>query len=1096
MMKVRFVLGIVGLLICSMQGRAQVTSKKDPVDYVNPYIGTDKSSHPTVWSSQGGTFPGVLVPFGMVQITPNGYSYPDNKISWFSFLNHCSGWFSTGNFLMMASTGSVDSPFVTATSAFTHSREKTSPFYYSVFLDDYKIQVAYTSTARVGFCQFIFPKSSSSHLFLSDLSQTRVLSSKEIQGKSNGYYFTAHFDKPFISSRNLPGGIQINYTTSEDEVVLVKIAFSHNSFEASLDNLQREMPGWDFEQAWKDNRKIWNDHLSRITIKATAATPSLQQQKELFYTAMYHSLFMPSIISDAGEKLNTYGPVYPWDTYRSVHPLLTILDPERETDMISSTLAQYDSTGWLPTGNMMGNHNFEVILDAYVKGLTHFDVKKASEAIRKSAMQPPYARRQMASYAEKGYVPSDITSSVTHTLEFAYDDWAAADFMELTGRNKNDSEDYKQLLQRSLYYKNVFDPATSFMHAKTMDRKWTTSGYAEGTEWTYSFYVPHDVQGLINLMGGPEKFCKKLTECFEAGHYVHDNEPPLHYAYLFDFAGQPWKTQQWARHIVENSYSTDPGGLPGNDDLGALSSWYVFSALGIYPVTPGRPVYEIGSPVFEETTIHLSNGNNFTVKAHHVSGINKYIQSATLDGRPLNKPWITHEDIMHGKILVFEMGPAPNRYWASDIKNAPPSLTKGSPSFVFSDMKLSANKIKAGDSISVSVLLENKGSGTGTATWSILVDGKMKKQAFSIIDPGTKKRVITDLNLYQSSYHEISIKGLKPQKILLQKVIPTFQYSGLKTPMPPLVHTTDSFFISATVKNRGSAKGIALAKLYINDRESQSRKIMLGAGEEKEIRFFSSIEKQGLYKVSIDTLKPAIIRILGNEKPGLPDSSFLAQLKAALVLDFDLPSDHVLKDQSGRGNNAIVRGNVKWVDGLFGKAIQTDGPNGAYIEIPDNPEMDKLLQSPTMTMMAWVYPMEEQNFADIIAKGDWNSLQIKGGNSVINFYTGGWEGREASATVPDNWNRHWHHIAGVTQPPYERLYIDGKLAATKLIEPRDPNGETGLTNYSFNKWNIGRNEGAPERAFKGYIDDVMIFESPLTQEQIFDLMLHMNSKKY
>jgi len=311
--------------------------------------------------------------------------------------------------------------------------------------------------------------------------------------------------------------------------------------------------------------------------------------------------------------------------------------------------------------------------------------------------------------------------------------------------------------------------------------------------------------------------------------------------------------------------------------------------------------------------------------------------------------------------------------------------------------------------------------------------------------------------------------------------------------MPPMIRIKDSFAISAKVKNIGSSSGVTMAKLYINSKETQSKKIILAAGEEREIKFMASIAKQGIYQVSIDTIKPAMLRISDSGNPPLPDASFFAQHKVACVLDFDQGPDSIVSDQSGRGNHARVIGKIKWVDGIFGKAIQTDGPKGDYIEIPANLELDKLSRSPTMTLMAWVYPMEEQNFADILSKGDWICLQVKGGNGFINFYTGGWEGREASAAVPDNWNRHWHHIAGVTQPPYDKLYVDGKLAAIKLMEPRDPNGETGLSDYSHNKWFIGRNENAPERAFKGYIDDVMIFENALTEQEIFDLMLHIKN---
>ncbi len=517
------------------------------------------------------------------------------------------------------------------------------------------------------------------------MSALTVVGDTVLTGQCRGSWFIAIFSKPFRPDHTTDGPqITLNFTTSAGEVIDVRTGFSRTSLTAATANLKSEMPGHDFNRISAENRKTWNRLLSRIEIKG--GSPA---RRAVFYTALYHSSFMPAIVSDAGET-RRYTPLYPWDTYRSEHPLIALLDPTAEGEMIASVLSEYDRTGWLPTGNMLGNHNVELILDSYVKGVRNFDIGKAAEAIRKSLLEPPYARRDMALYNALGYVPDSRVNSVSQTLEFAYNDWAGGIFLQIAGKEGSgkqatgdrasaDQAAIDSLLHRSLNYRHVYDPEMGFMRAKTDSAVWTSGGFCEGTPWTYIWYVPHDVKGLINIMGGKNVFSEKLSTCFAKGYYVHDNEPPLHYAYLFDFTGEPWKTQQWARQITGTSYSDVPGGLPGNDDLGALSSWYVFSAMGFYPVTPGRPLYELGSPVFKSCTLHLPNGKDFTILAPASSARNRFIQSATLNGRPYQRPWIAHQDIRAGGTLVLMMGPLPNKHWGARPEDAPPSETTGAP---------------------------------------------------------------------------------------------------------------------------------------------------------------------------------------------------------------------------------------------------------------------------------------------------------------------------------------------------------------------------------------------------------------------------------
>ena len=1112
----------------------------DPADEVDPLIGTAKSIRPTMWESNGATFPGVLAPFGMVQITPDGYHYTDTHIRGFSYLDHSSGWGSSGRFLILPYTGPVAGP-----AAFTHAHEEAHPWRYDVDLTDEPIHASFTATLHVGFARFAFPASTQTHIRLSDVSKLTIVADTILTGCCQGTWFTAHFSRPFRVGRIDSTQIILDFTTTAAaRTIDIRTGFSTTSLTAAAANLREEMPTNDFEKYSREGRHRWNQTLSLIEIKGGD-----EAHLKVFYTALYHSCFMPAILSDAGVSPRRYTPLYPWDTYRSEHPLITLLDPTAEGEMIASTLSEYDNTGWLPTGNMLGNHNVELILDSYIKGVHNFDAGKAATAIRKSLLTAPYARRDMSLFNTLGYVPAAHVNSVSQTLEFAYDCWAAATFLQIaadhasrtdqavpgdhpTTANQAALADIDTLLARSYNYQNSYDPETGFMRAKTDSGTWTDGGYCEGTPWTYTWFVPHDVRGLVNLMGGVKHFSDKLTECFDKGYYIHDNEPPLHYAYLFDYIGQPWKTQQYARNITEISYSPVPGGLPGNDDLGALSSWYVFSAMGFYPATPGQPIYELGSPVFEQCILHLPNGKTFTIRAPGTSSANRYIRSATLNGRPYNRPWLAHEEILAGGTLTLEMGPLPNKQWAAAPDNAPPSQTTGHPIFTFTPPTLSTSTspssaavlsapadepttpageptIPAGEPAQWSCRISNDGPAAGSIQLDLFVDGHPYRTQKTLINAGDTIQLSIPVIIYQAGPHTITLgQTAFPQKLVVKAKPPTFVYSELTIPLPPVITQKDSLPVSVKIKNTGSAAGATRVVLYVDRRPIESRTIQIDPGQEKIIRFLLAAkdcqppsannnprpltrDSPSLSTITINDLPPVCVRILdGCPLPPI-DTKLLDRLNALTVLNFDEGPTDKIPDASGKGNIGIVHGSPHWVTGLFGKAIQLDAPHGSYIELQASKGLDTLTHSSSMTMMAWIYPMEEENFSDVVCKGDWHTLQLKASNTVVNFYTAGWEGHEAFAPTPANWNRHWHHIAGVTRYPYEELYIDGRLAATKHMEPRDPAGETGLSDYSNHPWSIGRNDGDPTRLFKGYIDDVMIFGKALTPDEINKLMLHL-----
>ncbi len=401
------------------------------------------------------------------------------------------------------------------------------------------------------------------------------------------------------------------------------------------------------------------------------------------------------------EEFNYYTVFSLWDTFRGEHPLFTITEQQRTVDFIKTMLAQYEQGGRLPvwelaaneTECMIGYHAIPVIVDAYMKGIRDFDVELAFEAMKHSAEMDHFGLKY---YKEMGYIPAhEESESVSKTLEYAYDDWCIAIMAKELGKN----EDYERYLKRAQSYKNIFDPSTGFMRAKMngrwfepFDPKEVNFNYTEANSWQYSFFVPQDVNGLVNMLGGREEMISRLDQLFSestettgrhqsditglVGQYAHGNEPSHHMAYLYNYLGQPWKTQQRVRQIMDELYSEKPDGLCGNEDCGQMSAWYVLSAMGFYPVTPGDPIYTIGSPLFEEVSINLENGKTFTIKAQNNSSKNIYIQSATLKGNDYSKSFISHKDMMQGGELVFEMGSEPNKVWGISESDLPISEIK------------------------------------------------------------------------------------------------------------------------------------------------------------------------------------------------------------------------------------------------------------------------------------------------------------------------------------------------------------------------------------------------------------------------------------
>ncbi|MCD4680066.1 MAG: GH92 family glycosyl hydrolase, partial [Bacteroidales bacterium] len=735
-------------------------------DLVDPFIGTGGHVH---------TYPGASLPFGMVQLSPDSrlsgwdgcsaYHFSDSIIYGFSH-THLSGTGCSdyGDILFMPTCGAAlfnsgyDQGDNTGYgSKFRHDSEKASPGYYSVFLEDYSINADFTVTQRTGFHRYLFPETNNANIII-DLqhrddvieSGIKIISNTKIEGmrrsrawaKDQHVYFAAEFSQPFSSfgiavddeiqseiyeadGTNIKAFFKFN--TNDEQQILVKVGISAVSEEGAWKNLNKENPGWDFDLIKDAAENTWNNELGKINVKGGST-----EQQKIFYTALYHSLLAPNLYMDVdnnyrgrdleihnADDYDYYTVFSLWDTYRAAHPLFTIIDTKRTNDFIKTFLTQYDEGGMLPvwelganeTGCMIGYHSVPVIVDAYMKGIRNYNVEKAFEAAKNSAMQDHLG---LKSYREFGYIPAEKEhESVSKTLEYAYDDWCIA----IMAEDLNKKEDYESFIKRAQFYKNIYDPSTGFMRAKRngfwvspFDPAEVNIHYTEANSWQYSFYVPQDISGLMKLMGGKEKFSQKLDDLFNAstetsgrdqadisgliGQYAHGNEPSHHMAYLYSFAGKPWKTQKIVRQIMNDMYTVHEDGLIGNEDCGQMSAWYVLSAMGFYPVTPGINYYVIGSPVFEKVNIKLENGNIFTINANGVSEKNFYIKSAQLNGKDFNRCYLMHSEIMNGGELTFEMTDKPNNNWGSDEDDIPvssvsdnqiitnPYIESGSASFI------------------------------------------------------------------------------------------------------------------------------------------------------------------------------------------------------------------------------------------------------------------------------------------------------------------------------------------------------------------------------------------------------------------------------
>lgn len=726
------------LSVCAFSLTLATLQAGEITKYVNPFIGTGAIDG----GLSGNNYPGATSPFGMIQLSPDtseapnwgdasGYDYNRNTIFGFSHTR-------------LSGTGASDLIDITlmptssgrTSSAFTHDEEKARPGYYQVMLKDENINAELTTTQRNGIHRYQYPAGKDAEIIL-DMdhsadkgswgrriinSQIRILNDHAVEGyriitgwaKLRKIYFYMEFSSPILTSTLRDGGrvhentAVINGTNLHGcfrfgqlngKPLTCKVALSSVSMENARQNMEQEAPHWDFDRYVAAADADWEKQLGKIEVKGT------EVQKEIFYTALYHTMIQPNTMSDVnGEYMAAdyttrkvannethYTTFSLWDTFRASHPLYTLLEPERVTDFVKSMIRQYEYYGYLPIWQlwgqdnycMIGNHSIPVITDAILKGIPGIDMEKAYEAVYNSSVTS-HPNSPFEVWEKYGFMPENIqTQSVSITLEQAFDDWCVA---QLAAKLNKDA-DYQRFHKRSEYYQNLFHPKTKFFQSKNDKGEWIEPfdpyqyggngghPFTEGNAWQYFWYVPHNIQALMELTGGTKAFEQKLDTFFTStykseqmnhnasgfvGQYAHGNEPSHHVAYLYNFAGQPWKTQKYVSHILNTLYNNTSSGYAGNDDCGQMSAWYVFSAMGFYPVNPADGRYIIGSPLLDECTLKLAGNKEFRIRTIRKSPEDIYIQSVTLNGKKHKDFFITHQDIMNGGTMVFKMGKKPS----------------------------------------------------------------------------------------------------------------------------------------------------------------------------------------------------------------------------------------------------------------------------------------------------------------------------------------------------------------------------------------------------------------------------------------------------
>ncbi len=1031
---------------------------------VNPFIGTARSHALSLWGNYGGTYPGAVAPWGRVQLTPEtsirpserGYYYSDDKIRSFSCVTHRSGYPN-------GSAGRVHLLFIPDHiselsqeydgRAFCHTQEQATPGYYSVHFQTGD-QVETTAMERTGIFRYHSDKEQTT-LVICNAGNLSVGNQNTIN--ADFFHTVFRFNHPWkkCTLRNDTAYLYFDKAQTKDGLQ-IKLGTSIRNFEGSLKNMDAEIPGWDFEAVRQSAYNLWDEELSCVRIKSDD-----KDNKEKFYTALYHSFLMPWIVSDVQTQTgNTYAEFSAWDTFRSLHPLLSLLKPDRQKDMIRSAMNEYRAKGFLPKGPMTGMHMIPVLVDAYVKEAVDENAEELYQAML-SCYGERDLQNSLSEYLQKGYIGASKEKSVSITTEFAYDDWALGHFARLTGR-KADAE---KLIRRSFNYRNLFDGQTLFMLPKDENgfvRNSGELGYQESNRWTASCFVPHNIQDLINLSGGTNDFVNHLQKGYSEGKIIHDNEPVFHYPYLFCWAGRPDITHRIVNRILNEDYSSRPGGIPGNDDLGSTSSWFVFSALGLFPACPGTGEYILTPPLFDHIEIRLHNGKTLTIDTE-----DEPQQAATsyptilFNGKMHNSMYIDHHAIANGGRLAFDYG-SPITDFSSYER--PFSETKEKPDFKITATIPAQSTMSPNQSNHIVFHVTNKGvQGSFAAclyddTAQIATKRVMVQQGHTLADT-------LSFTLYKEGKHKINLGDYTYTIVVKDSAERTQPFICTRIIGSPLLPVNEKVSWQIVCKNISGKPHKREVPVLVNGKAVATLKVSLAPGEQQTISMPYTACREGFLDVNV----------LGCHKRV---KAYSQNTSACLLhLDYNHKDDLFVYDQSGFGNHGELHGSLQWGKQGGQGTIQTG--EQAYVVFPLSESLQSVYNN-QLTIATWIYPQEPpRGDADFFTKGDYSLFKMEGARRLA-FFAGGWGRGECQVNVPEDWYTRWHHIAGVCTGSSIKLYIDGQLIQEIQVE-----GELAETELP---WNLGRNAEMPYSRFSHMkFGSSRIYGAALSDEEVAGL---------
>lgn len=1055
---------------------AAALQDKEEIKYVDPFIGTDNAKVYTKWGKEGGTYPGAVAPWGYIQMSPEtagtgqpGYHYADTSIQYFSCIGHKSGFpeGSKGNIKLMPINKDGN-----RLRSFRHQDEQAKPGYYSIRFQDDNTLVECTATARVGVIKITFPAETAPKLWIDDVGTLTLTSTNTAYGTQHGSAF--QFSMAISKQESVNGGYTFHFKGNQASptVLTVLVSASPLGYTAALKNIMallqktkktQETP---FSLVYEHTSKEWAALMQTISINDANV-----HHKRSFYTALYHACLLPWVISDTDgfymgidglthqtKRQNQYGGFSPWDTFRTLHPLIQLLWPQKQADMVGSMLDVYKQSGFLPTESMTGNHAVPILVDSYLKNPGIANAKEIYQALKGSIYQAPFKQKDLAVYHERGFIPATMGESVTRTMEYAYDDWALANFAR---KVMQDTVTANVAGRYSRAYRQLFKTDELLFIPKD-DAGWKdqpgTVGYKEGDAYIYSYFVPQYPLDLINLMGDDSLFTSRLDHFLSKQQLVFDNEPAFHVPYLFNYAQRPDRTQHWVHNILTRRFSDTPDGLPGNDDLGSLSSWYIFNALGLYPMAPGNPIYTFGTPLFDKVTIHLPGKKILSIQKEANNDSAYYVQGVQVNGKPYTKFEIDHQTITSGALLKFILGEKADSPWNKCASSITADSEK--PLVRINKVEISKNQVSPNERIAVVVHLSNKGA-RSTKQLEIKLDGKPYTSKNVLLHENETRQDTLYFRLYPFGKHQLTLEG---HRWSIQ-VIPSDHKQATDVSLTelsytPLLKLGTKQRLQYKVKNLDGAPQKIQLPVHFDEQIIGIDTFTLDAGEEQQREWVFQPDEKGQKTIEIAKQRGRCV--------------VYNQPQDALLLggpSWNVASSELITDKTPFTNVANVKGQA------FSAKEQTFTLDSQrYVIWKENVIVNAI--DTHMTIMLWIKPQAPAaGLVDIFSKGDQHVLQLVDGKK-LNFFAGGWGRGECIAELPADWYGKWHHVAGVCDGKNLYLYVDGQLKASQAVAP-----DISLANT--NRWQLGQNEEFPgERIYQGLAKKVMVFTENLSAAEI------------